>query len=113
MSTNATLPPLYQVPEIQAAAAEAAAAGNELYIDYVVPRHDRRIDIYIEDHNILVPYVIIHREKVLRLTVAQLEAWRQGTYRFNIPYSASYVPVMIPATGEIRQCFVDAYVYQF
>lgn len=113
MSTKEPLPPLYQVPEIQAAAAEAAAAGEEFYIDYVVPRHDRRIDIYIEDHKILVPYVIIHREKVLRLTLAQVEAWRQGTYRINIPYSASYVPVLIPTTGEIRQCFVDAYIYQF
>ena len=114
MSTmNATLPPLDQVPEIQAAAAEAAAIGQELIIDYVVPRHDHHVDIYIPDHNILVPYFIIHREKVVKLTLTQVIGLQNRTHQIHIPYSATYVPVMIPTTGEIRQCFVEGYMYQF
>ncbi len=110
-SMNATLPPIQEIPEIQAAAAEAAAAGQELMIDYVVPRHDYEINIYIPDHNLLVPYVVIHRESIVKLTLTQVIGLQNRTHQIQIPYSATYVPVLIPSTGEIRQCFVGAHTY--
>jgi hypothetical protein len=106
-----TLPPIQEIPEIQAAAAEAAAFGQELMIDYVVPRHDYEINIYIPDHNLLVPYVVIHRESIVKLTLTQVIGLQNRTHQIHIPYSATYVPVLIPTTGEIRHCFVGAHAY--
>lgn len=106
------LPPLQCVPEVQEALAAAQAAGEQVYVDYVLPGYDYAFNVLITDYNITVPYMIKHPRKVVKLTLEQAIAREQGMFRIRILYSATQFSVMVPHTGEIRYCSMDAYAIE-
>jgi hypothetical protein len=112
MNTVVMLPPLQCVPEVVTAQATAQAAGEPVYVDYVLPGYDYTFNVLIADYNITVPYMIKHPRKVVKLTLEQAIAHEQGMFRIRIPYSATQFSVMVPHTGEIRYCSMDAYAIE-
>ncbi len=112
MSTYQSPMPLQEFPEVQAAVASAKAAGEEVYVDYVLPPYEWRFTVLIPDYNITVLYSITHPSKVVKLTLTQAVLREQGMLPLRIPYSATQFPVKVPHTGEIRYCAVDSYAIE-
>jgi hypothetical protein len=85
---------------------------DAVYIDYVLPGYDYKFNVLIPDYNITVPYMISHLPKVVKMTPEQVAAREQGILRLRIPYNATQFTVTVPHTGEIRYCYMDAYIVE-